>query len=511
MDQLWKKDSCGLYVNCFTNKPTIHWPNSKLGKNNETSKRFRLSGNEKVRTQNWLDAMTHYNASLRYAECNTENVSLVYANRSLCFLKMEMYDKCLIDIELAFKANYPNDQMGKLVERRAYCLKRVKNTSNGKGVPVLDFQADENFPGMANVVQMKWNEDFGRHFVAKENIDAGKNVIVEEAFVVMEIMVEHTNICSNCLKNSTNFIACANCTKSLFCDQRCAADNLHQITCNNIFPRTDHLAGYVSRSVLRAINIFANVANLMEFVSTVVEEKTENVPRLIADMETMYRLFLQLNIWLREGEANDSFHRGYDVFKGLMQLPEIKIKFAAENQKRFLIHLCVMHYRIVLCNSFQTNLTGGIFLLRNHFNHSCAPNILMASFENKSVAITSRRIKKGDQLFISYGEQYLKSLLRHERQQNLYNDFGFWCKCEKCENKNWPIQSFRILRDRQYQYLFNEVRPDALHQLKEDRTKCPKVKQGFLDLLIKYSHLPWSTELDVAAHFYQDLSIETTY
>lgn len=392
-------------------------------------------------------------------------------------------------------------------------MKNADANSSRKEVPTLDFQADENFPGMANVLQMKWNKKFGRHFVAKTDIDPGKVVMVEESFVVMDVMQEYNNICSNCYKNPTNFIACANCTNSLFCDQRCAADDLHKIKCNNIIGKVDHFQGYISRSVLRAINTFENVENLMEFVSNVVTEnpKMKQVPTSIADMESKYRLFLQLNICLKEHENDSVKHRGHEVFEALMKLPEIKTKFAVENQKRFLKHLCVMHGYIVLCNSFQTIVTGGIFLLRNHFNHSCAPNTLASVYENRSIAITSRRIKKCDQLFISYGPQYFGSTSRHERQQHLYDDFGFWCECEKCKIENWPISSPRIQNDPNYQYLVQEVRHDAIGELKNDRSKCPKVKQQFLDLLIKYSDLPWCIELDMASHSYQDLSIETLY
>lgn len=445
-----------------------------------------------------------------YAEVGTENVSLAYANRSLCFLKMDMYDKCLVDIDLAIRANYPKHQMAKLEERKAYCLKQINNTnanSSKKGVPILDFQADGNFPGMANVLQMECNEKFGRHFVAKTDIDPGKVVVVEESFVVMDKMQEDNNICSNCLKNSKNFIACANCTNSLFCDQRCAADDLHKIKCNNIFGKDDRFQVFVSRSVLRAIHTFEHVENLMEFVSNVVTEnpKTKQAPTSIADMESKYRLFLQLNICLKEHEKNYVKHRGNEVFEALMKLPEIKTKFAAENQKRFLKHLCVMHASIVGCNSFQNIVTGGIFLLRNNFNHSCAPNTLTSLYENRSIAITSRRIKKGDQLFISYGARYFGLTSRQERQQRLYDDFGFWCECEKCKIENWPISSPRIRCDPNYQYLVQEVRPDAIGELKKDRSKCANVKKQFLDLLIRYSDSPWCIELDMASQLYEDL------
>lgn len=120
-------------------------------KDNSESTKLRQLGNTKIKEADWYYAMTYYNQSLRYAEIGTENVSLAYANRSLCFLKLEMYDECLIDIKLAIEAKYPQRLMPKLEERREFCLKQqISGTKLAKiEVPQLDFEADKNFPGMA--------------------------------------------------------------------------------------------------------------------------------------------------------------------------------------------------------------------------------------------------------------------------------------------------------------------------------------------------------------------------
>lgn len=95
---------------------------SHCAKSDKRSTQFRLQGNAKVKETLWHEAMKFYNNSLCTAEIASENVSLAYANRSLCFLKLSMYDKCLVDIELAINANYPKQLWSKLEERRAFCL-----------------------------------------------------------------------------------------------------------------------------------------------------------------------------------------------------------------------------------------------------------------------------------------------------------------------------------------------------------------------------------------------------
>lgn len=521
MDLLWKKEANGSsYVNIFANidqnSPEKMLDQLKIAiavernkKNNKHSTNYRLKGNEKVIDKDWRFAMRWYNLSLRFAEIGSENISLAYANRSFCFLKLGSFDKCVVDIEMAIKCNYPKQKMSKLEKRRAYCLSEMKTGKQIEQVtPKLDFDADENFPGMANVLQLKYNKKFGRHFVAKCDIDVGKVVMVEKAFVTTIVMQPGENICDTCFGHMANFITCQRCTSGLFCDEICAKDPSHSLRCGRSSKDDNALVEFALRSICCAFDIFPNADSLMHFVESVIQDKTKtnDVPYSIVDMESKYRMFLKLNLWLGLLKVENLFALAQDVFVILMRWPDIKAEFSAKNKNRFLMHLCVLHTYIVFCNSFHTELTGGIYLLRNHFNHSCAPNLLCTTYENKSISITSRRVKKGDQLFISYGEMYW-SQSHSGRQQRLSDDFGFQCKCERCENKNWPIPSNRIKSDEEFQKLAKEL--DKNIEYHNDVPKCFLLKQKCLEILIKYADLPWSTEKDLVSDFYQHLSMET--
>lgn len=158
-------------------------------KRNERSTKSRLNGNEKVSKNLWREAMKFYNRSICEAAFDSENINLAYANRSLCLLKLEMYDKCLVDIELARNANYPENLKSKLIKRQNHCLDRIKSGKQiKKEAPKLDFEEDENFPGMAEVLKFQYNDKFGHHLIAKRDIDVGKIVLVEDAYVASPIM-----------------------------------------------------------------------------------------------------------------------------------------------------------------------------------------------------------------------------------------------------------------------------------------------------------------------------------
>lgn len=72
-------------------------------KSDKTASLDREHGNEYFRKNMFRVAMDYYNKSLCFAENGSPNISLAYSNRSACFFNMKMFDKCLIDIDLAIK------------------------------------------------------------------------------------------------------------------------------------------------------------------------------------------------------------------------------------------------------------------------------------------------------------------------------------------------------------------------------------------------------------------------
>lgn len=515
-DLLWKKNDSGDFVDIFAGVDSMDGIISrevKIGvgihkskKNNDISTRSRELGNKQIQEGVYYEAMRLYNISLCYAEIDTVNISLAYANRSLCFLKLEKYHQCLIDIELAINANYPQSEMGKLEKRREFCLKQMKNASTNDA-PKLDFDVDENFAGMSNVLRIEYNEKFGRHFVAKCDIDVGKVVMVEEAFIAAPAPKSRSSVCDTCFKHAANFIACPNCNGALFCDQTCSDSCiLHAIRCGRGGPNDDFLVEFTLRSVMHAMIIFSGeIDHWKNFVQQVIEQRTrKTVPKTLIDLKSKYRMFLELNLWLSAAEKQRMIRIGFEAYQLLMR--KFKDLFDGLEAHRFLMHLIVMHASIIFCNIFQFESHGEVFLLQNHFNHSCAPNLLHTSYENKTVVITSRRIKKGDQLFISYGKEYFFES-RNNRRTKLFEGFGFHCDCEKCENDKWPISSKQIESDADYQFSLR----DAAKSKTSEVAKRLALKKKCIELLIKYADSIWCSQLDTVSHLYQNLSTETMH
>lgn len=78
-----------------------------------------------------------------------------------------------------------------------------------------------------------------------------------------------------------------------------------------------------------------------------------------------------------------------DYFKGVMQANRMSLQY-----------FCDRGLGLGACSEVH----GSILLLYGcFFNHSCDPNVAFFAMENKIVFCCSKPVKKGEQLFISYG------------------------------------------------------------------------------------------------------------
>ncbi|XP_055308038.1 SET and MYND domain-containing protein 4-like [Sitodiplosis mosellana] len=523
---MWKKESNGKYTNILevsdrslshlmgTGVQTMNSMARINQKSDEQSKEHRLKGNEKVKDLEWREAIQLYNKCLCFAKKDSENMSLAYANRSLCFLKLKMYEKCLIDIDLAIEADYPEEKVGKLKERRAFCLNALKQETPIKNdEPKLDFPEHGQFPGMVDIFSMEYDELYGRHLVATSNIEVGKTVIIEEAFVSTPVMSTEKMVCSKCFKEMMNFIPCDKCNTSMFCSRECADSDLyHELACCKNTENADHLVPFVARSIVLAVNTFPDYETLIKFVENTIRDRTKAAPSSMADPETKYRAFLKFHQTLSPKDKKELYKTGYQIFFNLMAHPAIKEKNLTVDDARFLMHLTLKHLYIIKSNSFQNKTIGGIFMIQRHLNHSCAPNLLQYFTGNKMICITSRSIKKGAQLFITYGNEEFWLEPTFVRQELLSENFGFKCKCEKCidfgkikddADITWltgeTSGEFKIERD--YQTLRGEMKGVDY----TDAAQCAVLKGKCLKLLKKYHSMPWASELDAVCQYYVKL------
>lgn len=501
MENLWKKEKIQSriqYVDLFAElkKKKVTFltfdaecrnRNKSHKKSNEQSIHYRRCGDDEFRLEKWSNAMDLYNQSLCLAENESENIGMAYAQRSACFFHLQKYNEALIDIELAKSANVSDDLMCELNQRKNECQNLIAKKSL-ENHPKLSYEADANFPSLANVLELKQNEEFGRYFVAKCDIPIGKIVLAEESFIGIRKENPWT-YCVECLRMRTNLIPCQLCATTVFCSQKCMAKNVtHKWECGTKFNSFDCEIKFQVQAIFFAIDTFDNnVDELIEFIENILCDNAENEAISLLDSKSKYHFFFKLSKSLPH---DDDILLVYKIYTDLMKIPKIAMLFDCDEKRTFLAHLVAHHFLVILNNahgnkSYQA--IGGVFSM---FNHSCTPN-LMQFFDGKQHLVTTRNVRKGDQLFISYLGKQKQS---HEQRQEIFKSkWNFVCNCERCNLIDDDVDHKTITSDEHYVFILENGYTE--NQTMEVLDHC-------VHFLNKFEHLPWSDEIQFVIDIY---------
>lgn len=518
MNSLWKKESSpsgSTYINIFDGiDEDVIWDVifnefkrfnvESTEKSDKLSTEFRIRGNKKFKENKWREAMELYNRSVCLAEIESkgsETMSLAYANRSACFFELKMYEKCLVDIDLAIKANYPKPLMPKLEKRRVDCLGNVAKAGGSvEFVPKLSFLADENFPEMANILKIESNDGFGRFFVAKTDIDVGKTVLIDKVFA-SNMRTAKLTFCETCLKQTMNFIPCQHCTDEMFCNNNCMErHNFHSFVEHE--GKFNKSLKHEFQWLFTAIEIFPSAEKLIEFVENALKENVQQVPQSTTSMMSKLRAFFQLHIYIPPKNEKLLLSIAVAAYREIHQLKSMKEIFGKEGHMHFLMHLIVYH-KFVFCNSFTRTNDCSLFITSSYVNHSCAPNLSFSDCGNMRIGTVLRPIKKGQQVFVTYLGEERRAGPTFLRQSYLNQEFGFQCRCEKCEKFDfYPHVSF-LLRNPDYRFTEREI-------VKEPITKKQSfaLREKCIELLNKFGDRQWHLELENVAKAYRILTNE---
>lgn len=244
---LWKKESfCNdaLLMDIIDSydDPVDHWfrvlddgsdTKKEIEKSNKLSSHYRTKAMEQACAKNWHEAIELFNQALCFAENGSKELGCAYADRSSCYLNLQMYDECLADIALAKANNCPTVFLPKIHKWKDTCIKVLKNQTETRDAvyaePKLSFDANKQYPCAADVLQIERNPNGERDVIAQTNIGVGQYILVEEGFVWSTS--EKYRRCCVCLKTTTNLVPCKNCTNSLLCHGKCEKNELHDIEC----------------------------------------------------------------------------------------------------------------------------------------------------------------------------------------------------------------------------------------------------------------------------------------
>lgn len=302
--------------------------------------------------------------------------------------------------------------------------------------------------------------------------------------------------CDTCMMKDTNLIPCPRCTDTMFHSSECGASDFHKVECGmHTLPDEDNNDNqrHIIRSILQAINMFANEEELQKFVEDAIFSDRMEVPESILDKKSNYRAFLKLwhepNVYQR----NMFGQQVYFVYKKLLDHPLIGSKFNTREKQRFLMHLVAQHYciinysgNIVFDNS--DDLVGWNFeefrsVTAMYLNHSCAPNATLLSFYGYNVIVTIRPINAGEQVFLSYFRNDKRQHSTTDRKKYILARCRFGCNCERCNGMSLSNgERNEIQKDETFRYI--EQNKSKINFLVEGPIQTPSAKELEENVLI---------------------------
>lgn len=263
----------------------------------EESKRMRDIGNTSFKNGNFMDALNQYTQAVRYAPypghgVKDDSLALALANRSAALYSLTRYRLCLLDIDLAIKYGYPENNMFKLLIRKVKCLhilsvwandvEQIKDnlrtllksretkefvkseiqnmfefidqtqpeTMEKDELDVVDetnmkvSNQSKSLSQAADCVEMSYDSDKGRYLITNKDVSFGRLLVAEEPFVCNLAPSERNRHCYNCFGRLHSCgLGCIKCTQILYCSEECLNLNadLHSYECDRFLEFQDKL------------------------------------------------------------------------------------------------------------------------------------------------------------------------------------------------------------------------------------------------------------------------------
>lgn len=431
---LWKKDSSNpkLYVdifaikgheiqNCILNIPKRSQRSNRLAEAaRERGKQFFGKGKN-------FEAMEEFNNCLAFAEVGTHEMGLAFANRSACYVRMNMPMNAMIDIDLAKESNYPAQLMQKLNDRFQKCEIRLMTETFQPAVftvrdPRLSFKYHEKFDGAADCLKIQRNAVYGRHIITKCDLQIGQVVLVEKPYSIVpnEKSSAYKNRCSFCFEVFKNFITCEQCSDFFCSDAGCIEMSHHKHTCNIPYSGPKHTFVLVLQMILDINEAFPDVNNLLNTIESLRKGNYYSADLTDEQRKAFCSVFQMNHNHEKQSDEQLTSLLQATAYAYTRIMDICKQKFKTEEHRRFLKHLVfhlfhVAQHAVDLYDYRQENTIdntqkhtfqmfgNAIYPIGSYINHSCIPNVYCYSTSfSYMVCQVIRPIKAGEQLFRSY-------------------------------------------------------------------------------------------------------------
>lgn len=487
----------------------------RLKKSDAIAESCRTKGNKFYSCKQFIDALESYNQSLCFAESNSKNVGLAYANRSAVYYELELFDNCLCNIHLAKRNKYPVENLEKLLKREEMCVEMINNRIPAIGLGELvgseffklSHKPNEKVPFIADCLELRSSKQFGRYITTKKPLKPGDVVCIEEPFTKLLLPAHRFKFCANCLNdNFLDLIPCSNCASTMFCSDECykiGSEKFHKFEC----PVIDKLNSLGTKILRIAVRTFCEAldvcsGNLHELKALIDENQNSSATVFDSNFPTERKNVLRAIDALASNEASrngaDMFQRSgtvaiisnlllkHTMLNNLLTTEEDQDFFRCFIFKQTQIAASNYHgvfNGVVKKTELESNpqYGSGSFPFCSLINHSCAPNLVRVSSGCKNYVVINRPIDVGEQLFDNYGFHHCLEEWK-DRQTSLLGQYMFKCSCEACVNR-YPLFTDLPLFDQNFdEFLSNDIQKLSTLDVKHAKARFT----AYCDYLNKY-------------------------
>ncbi|XP_051171324.1 SET and MYND domain-containing protein DDB_G0284059-like [Leptopilina boulardi] len=447
-----------------------------LNKNNDSIKNEDKSieeftkGKQALNKNHNKEALSLFNKALITAPGSSKHIVSFYTQRSIALQKLKAYSESLNDIERALKLSKTEEEKLEL-QKRKKIINSLILSSDLKNLNVTEKLFNENneeisygesdeLIGVSSAISLKFNEKYGRHYIANQEIKVGDVLMLQKPFVHTLIPERLSEIfgtaeqlfCDYCLKLILNPIPCENCTSVIYCTDECklkSFQKLHDIECQVSRKYPSNGRSLALRSLILATDKgknFHEIYNIMKKIENCKDRtsgfhngkldgsKAEAILSLLThtdkrmDRMHYFNVALVVNV-LRK---NTDFLKGHATHENTVKIGNMLLKFS---------YICQMNVYGIQGKNSRSRIALAIYPVFNYLNNSCANNALWYDKKNEKILRACKNIQKGEQVCVSYMTHEVVNKTAEERKTFFRTAKFFNCECEACKmNYNFKCE-----------------------------------------------------------------------
>lgn len=190
-------------------------------KNNQIAETFFVKALENISKKNHQNALENLNQTLCFAQMKTEIFADAFAERAKIYREMKKYQKCIDNIQSALQSSVSDEKTKTYKKFQDEILAEISSSSESEEESCkffnLSHEPHKKIPFIAECLDVKENDVYGRYIMTNKDLKTGDIVVVEEPFYkVADLKVRHTR-CAVCLEqNLLDLLPCSKCSTGEF-------------------------------------------------------------------------------------------------------------------------------------------------------------------------------------------------------------------------------------------------------------------------------------------------------